>query len=134
MQTLTNKDVADFGVPFRHVDGNVYVMEKNMQSNCFGCAFFDREPDKINTDDCSAAPDCAPSGVFKLAPNVKVHVCTTCGSPRVYADAFVGLNNENDVRTFDDTHCDDCDGSCKTHEVEVPATFDIETDFYKEKA
>lgn len=64
---------------------------------------------------------------------MKVHVCTTCGSPRVFADAFAALNTD-EVRTYDDTHCDDCDGECRTHEVEVSDDFDLETDFYKEEA
>ena len=60
----------------------------------------------------------------------KILVCTNCGSPRVFADAFAALNTD-EVRTYDDTHCDDCEGECKTTEVEVPDDFDIYSDFYK---
>lgn len=59
----------------------------------------------------------------------KIHVCTTCGSPRVFADAYASLNTD-EVRTFDYIHCDDCDGECKTQEVTVSADFDLTTDFY----
>lgn len=60
------------------------------------------------------------------------HVCTYCGSPRVFADAYVGLNTD-EVRTYDDTHCDDCEGECRTEMVEVSDDFDLETDFHKEE-
>lgn len=59
-----------------------------------------------------------------------IHVCTTCGSPRVLLDAYVGLNDSDDVRTYDDTFCEDCGGECSTKEVEVEDDFDIETDTY----
>lgn len=58
----------------------------------------------------------------------KVHVCTHCGSPRVFADAWASLNTD-EVRTYDNTHCDDCDGECRTKEIEVPDEFDLDIDF-----
>lgn len=58
-----------------------------------------------------------------------VHVCTHCGSPRVYADAWAALNTD-DVRTYDDLHCDDCEGPCRAEMIEVGDAFDLETDFY----
>lgn len=61
----------------------------------------------------------------------KIHVCTTCGSPRVLADAYAALNTD-EVRTYDQRYCDDCEGECRTTMVEVPNDFDLETDFYKE--
>lgn len=61
---------------------------------------------------------------------MKIHVCTTCGSPRVWVDAYASLNSE-EVRTFDYTHCDDCDGECSTKLVEVPDDFDMDIGFYK---
>lgn len=63
----------------------------------------------------------------------KIFVCTTCGSPRVFADAWAALNTD-DVRTYDDLHCDDCEGSCHTQEVTVADDFDVETDTWKEPA
>lgn len=62
-----------------------------------------------------------------------VHVCTTCGSPRVFADAFAALNTD-EVRTYDYTHCDDCEGECRTQKVEVPDDFDLETDKFNLRA
>lgn len=59
-----------------------------------------------------------------------IFVCTACGSPRVYADAWASLNNESDVRTFDDTHCDDCEGPCRTVEVQVDDDFDTYGDTF----
>lgn len=60
-----------------------------------------------------------------------IHVCRTCGSPRVFADAYSALNTD-EVRTYDDAYCDDCEGECSTDMVEVPDDFDLEMDFYKE--
>lgn len=59
-----------------------------------------------------------------------IHVCTSCGSPRVFADAWAALNSD-EVRTYDDIRCDDCDGPCQTEMVTVGDDFDIDTDFYK---
>lgn len=39
-------------------------------------------------------------------------VCSHCGGSLVYVDAYVGLNDPDDVRTFDATFCDDCEGEC----------------------
>ena len=61
-----------------------------------------------------------------------IHVCTACGSPRVLLDAYVGLNDPDDVRTYDDTFCEDCGGECSTREVEVEDNLDIESDTYFE--
>lgn len=57
-----------------------------------------------------------------------IYVCNHCGSPRVFADAYAALNTD-EVRTYDDTHCDDCCGPCRTTEVEVSDDFDIDNDF-----
>lgn len=62
----------------------------------------------------------------------KISVCTYCGSPRVYSDAYVGMNDSNDVLLFDDKYCDDCGGECHVNEVEVPDNFDMEEGFYHE--
>lgn len=51
---------------------------------------------------------------------MKVHVCTYCGSPRVYADAYVSLNDPGDIRIYDQKYCDNCEGECSTTEVELP--------------
>lgn len=34
--------------------------------------------------------------------------CTECGSSEVFADAWVSLNDSDDVRKFDKTYCMDC--------------------------
>ncbi len=49
------------------------------------------------------------------------HVCTTCGGQNVFCDASQNLNDPDDVRVYDATFCDDCEGECKTEEREVPA-------------
>lgn len=59
-----------------------------------------------------------------------ISVCNYCGSPRVFADAFKALNTD-ETRTYDDTHCEDCNGESSVTEVEVNNDFDLETDFYK---
>lgn len=61
---------------------------------------------------------------------MKIHVCTHCGSPRVFADAYAALNTD-EVRTYQQCRCDDCDGERRTQEVEAPDDFDLETDFWK---
>lgn len=63
---------------------------------------------------------------------MQVEVCTTCGSGNVLIDAFVHANDPDDVRTFDDKYCENCEGSCKTHTVTVPSDFDVYSDTYKE--
>ena len=45
--------------------------------------------------------------------------CTTCHGNNVLQDAWVSLNDPEDVRTFDQTYCEDCDGECSVREVEV---------------
>ena len=64
---------------------------------------------------------------------MKIFVCTACGSPRVKLDAWVDVNDPENVTTFDDTFCQNCVTSCKIEQVEVDDNFDMETDFYKEK-
>lgn len=44
-------------------------------------------------------------------------VCTTCGSEDVFYDAYVGVNDENDVRTFDAVFCDNCGGETSLKEA-----------------
>lgn len=63
-----------------------------------------------------------------------IYVCTKCGSANVLADAFVHVNDPEDVRTFDDVYCENCESSCKTKEVEVSDDFDIYNDLYQESA
>lgn len=58
-----------------------------------------------------------------------IKVCTACGSPRVLADAWVGVNDPDNVTTFGATFCEDCEGDCNVVEVDVADSFNIETDF-----
>lgn len=58
----------------------------------------------------------------------KVQVCERCGSADLLQDAYVHVNDQSDVRTFDDIVCNSCGGSTSTEEVEVPDTFDIYSD------
>lgn len=37
-------------------------------------------------------------------------VCKECGSEDVFWDAYVGVNDPEDVRLFDNVHCDNCEG------------------------
>ena len=59
-----------------------------------------------------------------------IRVCNYCGSPRVFADAYVNLNDPEDVATFDDVFCEKCDGPASVTTVKVPKDFSIETDVY----
>ena len=61
-----------------------------------------------------------------------IQVCTHCGSGNVMCDAWVAVNDPDDVQTFDDLYCENCESSCNTQEVEVPDDFDIYNDLYKE--
>lgn len=47
-----------------------------------------------------------------------VYSCAACGSENVYCDAWVGLNDPDDVMTFDTTHCENCEGECSINERE----------------
>ena len=58
-----------------------------------------------------------------------ISVCTHCGSPRVFSDAYAAINSD-EVRTFDDTFCDDCERPSRVTDVSVPDTFDIDTDTF----
>lgn len=55
------------------------------------------------------------------AQPAKRWACTKCGGFNVYADAYVGLNDETDVRQYDQTYCDDCEGECNVDEVTTGA-------------
>ena len=61
-----------------------------------------------------------------------IRVCTHCGSANIQQDAWVHYNNREDIQTFDDLYCENCESSCNAREVEVPDGFDIYTDLYKE--
>lgn len=41
---------------------------------------------------------------------VQIARCAVCGSDSVYYDAYVGVNDPTDIRTFDDVFCDECSG------------------------
>ena len=45
-------------------------------------------------------------------------VCSTCNSDEVFYDAYVGVNDDGDIRKFDAVFCDNCGGetSLKTEE------------------
>lgn len=74
--------------------------------------------------DPSRNPPALAVGRFKT-----IKVCTACGSPRVLADAWVGVNDPDNVTTFDATFCEDCEDDCNVVEVDVADSFNIETDF-----
>ncbi len=96
--------------------------KKNM---CVGCWF------KKDERDCLAAPNCSlPDLIFKRVKTKEIHVCNTCGSPRVFEDAYASINTD-EVRTYDNCWCDDCNGECSVTNVEVKLKFDLEFDFYK---
>lgn len=40
----------------------------------------------------------------------KIRVCRECGSENIFFDAYVGVNDPTDVRTFDAVFCEGCDG------------------------
>ena len=41
-----------------------------------------------------------------------IEICKYCGSAHVMRDAFVHVNDEEDVRTYDATYCENCGESC----------------------
>lgn len=63
---------------------------------------------------------------------MKVYVCTNCGSANIHQDAWVHYNNREDIQTYDDLYCENCESSCNAREVEVTRAFNIYTDLYKE--
>lgn len=58
-----------------------------------------------------------------------ITVCNSCGSPRVWFDAFVSINDPTNIQTYDYTHCEHCEGECTTTTAEVPDDFDMEGGF-----
>lgn len=64
-----------------------------------------------------------------------ITVCPRCGCADVLQDAYVRVNDPDNVSTFDQLLCgnDECgyDGS-QFKQVEVADDFDIYEDFYKE--
>ena len=66
---------------------------------------------------------------------MKVYVCNYCGSPRVQREAWVDVNDGDNVSFLDSTICDDCgsDSNNGITKVEVDDDFDMLVDFYKEK-
>lgn len=42
--------------------------------------------------------------------------CTACGGQNVVCDAWVSKNDPDEVETFDEEFCHDCDASCHTEQ------------------
>lgn len=62
-----------------------------------------------------------------------IYVCTECGSADITQDATWHYNDRENIQGFDDLWCANCEQECHTNEVEVPITFDVYSDIYKEK-
>lgn len=41
-----------------------------------------------------------------------MQVCEECGSVNIFFDAYVNVNDPDDIRTFDATYCGDCATFC----------------------
>jgi hypothetical protein len=50
---------------------------------------------------------------------MKLQVCRECESDYVYYDAYVNVNDRNDVITFDAIYCSNCDGFTTLKEIKV---------------
>jgi len=48
----------------------------------------------------------------------EVYRCTHCDSDKVYADAWIGLNDDNILGPFDQYYCTDCEGECSIYKDE----------------
>lgn len=58
-----------------------------------------------------------------------LYTCPDCGSDKVMHDAYVMMNDEDDVRTFDNKVCDDCSAAFNQAvetEVDVPDELPID--------
>lgn len=65
----------------------------------------------------------------------EIDVCFYCGSADLKQDAWVHVNNSEDVSTFDDIYCEVCESSVKkVVRVEVPDDFDVYSDIHEETA
>lgn len=42
----------------------------------------------------------------------ETYVCNECGSDCVYFDAWVGVNDREDVDIFSNTYCKNCSAEC----------------------
>ena len=54
-----------------------------------------------------------------------IFVCGTCGSTQLYIDAYSAMNWD-EVRTYDNCICMDCESYSWPVEVEVPDETDVE--------
>lgn len=63
---------------------------------------------------------------------MKIFVCTSCGSADIQQDAFIHYNDRENITSFDNLYCENCEGSCSVNEVEVPEDFDVYSDIYEE--
>lgn len=62
----------------------------------------------------------------------RIFVCETCGSGDVFADSYSALNTD-EVITYDDNYCRNCDEPCDVVSVDVADDFDTENDIYNLK-
>jgi hypothetical protein len=44
-----------------------------------------------------------------------IYKCTKCNGENVFCDAYVNLNDSTDIRQFEETFCEDCEGYCRTY-------------------
>lgn len=92
---------------------------------------FEIEVGATNDEITARADELMWGGEFLARKPRMLHVCNECGSPRLMQDAYVPLNDPDNVITFDAVICDDCGVECRYHEVEVPTDFDADTDFFQ---
>lgn len=55
---------------------------------------------------------CVPT-VTRRTTDMAIYTCPDCASVNVFADAYVGVNDPDDVRTFSSFFCMDCEITTK---------------------
>lgn len=119
IKDLGRNDIPVTGEMFK-TNGVTYVT-KVASRGCNGCDGF------VSRDVCATLPICGHNN-FE-AVTIEVVVCNSCGSPRVFYDAYKAINTD-EVLTYDDVYCADCDDATQTTKVHAPSGFNLETDYY----
>lgn len=90
--------------------------------DCLGCMAEAGDPDAARTLRAEVKALRTALGAALHRPEATVvYSCPKCGSESVLHDAYVAMNDEEDVRIFDDKVCDTC-GHHFAEAVETPVT------------
>jgi hypothetical protein len=64
---------------------------------------------EIRRADCGSGCKCA-AEIRPVGATPPKYICSTCKGENVLQDAYVALNDPEDIRLFDEMYCEDCEG------------------------